>query len=185
MLKYVRHNINFMRCFVAIDIPRELGEKIEKIQKEIESNSIKLAKDFHITLKFLGELNENKISEIINCLEKIKEKKFEIEIKNLGTFPNEKYIRVLWLGCNSSKLIELARKVRSCLKGLGDEEEFTPHITIARIKGKPQNSIYNFISKYKNIEIGRFEVKEFKLKKSILTPSGAIYSDLHIFGLLD
>ncbi|MBU5678950.1 MAG: RNA 2',3'-cyclic phosphodiesterase [Candidatus Aenigmatarchaeota archaeon] len=170
-----------MRCFVAIDIPNELVEKIEKIQKEIESNNIKLAKDFHITLKFLGELEENKINEIVSDLEKIKENRFEIEIKNLGAFPNEKYIRVLWLGCNSSKLIELARKVRNCLKDFGNKEKFTPHITIARIKGKLQNNIYNFISKYKNVEVGKFEVREFKLKRSTLTPAGAIYNDLHIF----
>lgn len=169
---------------MAIDIPKEIEEKIKHIQKDLkDSEEVKLTNEFHITLKFLGEIEENKINDIVNRLKKIKENRFEVEVKSIGVFPNEKYIRVLWLGCYSTNLIRLAKKVRNELNNFGENDEFVPHITIARIKTKPKNNIYNFISKYKNVEIGKFEVKEFKLKKSTLTPSGAIYNDLYVFKL--
>jgi 2'-5' RNA ligase len=175
-----------MRCFVAIDLPEDVCKKIEEIKSEIKNKKIvKITGDSHITLKFIGEIDERQKNQIIEILKKIRFEPFEVFIKDIGAFPNFKYIRVIWLGCFSKELERLAEIVENNLKEFcAKEEKFLGHITIARLKSKADNDIYNFIEKYKDIEIGKFLVKEFKLKKSQLTQKGAIYSDLYQFGLV-
>jgi 2'-5' RNA ligase len=175
-----------MRCFVAIDLPEDIRKKIEDIKSEINNKKfIKIASEPHITLKFIGEVEEKQKNHIIENLKKIEYEPFEVIIKGVGVFPNFKYIRVIWLGCFSKDLEKLAEIIRNQLKEFNPEDEkFIGHITIARLKNKADNDIYNFIEKYKNIEIGKFLVKEFKLKRSVLTQKGAIYSDLCQFELI-
>jgi 2'-5' RNA ligase len=175
-----------MRCFIAIDIPEEIKEKIMAIEKELEEKIKESAKfvereNLHITLKFLGEIEENKIPEIKEIINSISFTPFKIKLKGIGVFPNEKFIRVIWIGGESKELEGIASYLDEKLKSIGkfESEEFTIHLTIARVKSKI--NISNFLNKYQNYEFGEFEVaniNQIKLKKSTLTPKGPIYEDL-------
>jgi len=175
-----------MRCFVAIDVSEDVCKFIEKIKSEIKSKKfLKIASEPHITLKFIGEVNEIQKNQIIENLKKIRYKPFEVIIKGVGAFPDMNYIRVIWLGCISKELEELAEIIKNNLREFNPKDEkFVGHITLARIKSKPDSDIYNFIERYKNIEIGKFLVREFKLKKSVLTPKGPLYSDVYNFEMI-
>jgi len=84
-----------IRCFIAINLPKEVIHEIEKAQKEIEEKRIIYgkfteAKNLHLTLKFLGEISEEKIEEVKKRLMSIKQKKFESKINSLGFFDNNR-----------------------------------------------------------------------------------------------
>lgn len=187
-----------MRIFVAIDFPEKIKEEIKKLLeklKEIDSN-IKWVKpeNIHITIKFLGEVaGEEKIENINNRLKEICSSyhNFNISISDIGSFPDWKSPRILWLDVDEGKeeLIKLARVVD---KEFGDplfgvekeKRSFNAHITIARIKKtenleKLKSAIDNLIFKSDKIK-----VQEIILMKSTLTSNGPIYEPISYFPLL-
>ena len=175
-----------MRLFIAIDF-NELNYQFIELQKNLPKEDVKLTltKRYHLTLKFLGEVSETDAEKVIEILKKIKFEKFEINLDDIGVFPNENYIRVVWVGVNPKKqVIELQRNIEDSLKEFNFKKDFSfhPHITLARVKfvkDKP-----NFIDALKKLKINKDKIiitKEFKLIKSTLSPEGPIYEDWEVF----
>jgi len=176
LLIYSRY-LKFMRLFVEVPLPEELKEKIGKLGKEIEQEGIKLVtpQNMHATLKFLGDTPEKKLGDIEQKLRGITFSSLKCSIKGVGVFPNESYIRVVWVGVESNGQLEkLAEDVIGSLRGYGKDNRFSAHITIARVKKKTDLS--GFLKKYKNEELGEFEVKSFQLMESVLSREGPTYS---------
>ena len=171
-----------MRAFIAIEIP--FFKEIEELQKSIEGRAkLVEGENMHITLKFLGEIEEKFVEEIKKIEEDCKVEKFKISLQGIGFFPNEKYIRVIWVGVNGYKpIVKIAKCIDEKLSKLGFEREksYVPHLTVARVKGRV--AIRNY-DKFKNLKFGEIEVNEVKIKKSTLTPKGPIYADLAIIQL--
>ena len=173
-----------MRTFIGIDLPEEikdnLKELIEKLKKIRESKLVK-KENLHITLKFLGEVEEEKITlinrKLQNCTKEFEN--FNVKIKGIGVFPSEKRVKVLWVGVEDEEnLKKLNEKIEDELKNFGfeKEKEFVAHITIARFKSIPNlNLIKDLMEKYKDVLFGQFIVKNFQLYESKLTPFGPIY----------
>jgi 2'-5' RNA ligase len=180
-----------MRTFIAIEIPAEVkkavSETIADIKKAnlIEGNFVK-GEQLHITLKFLGEVQEKDIEKVILVLEEISKttKKFRVELKGLGHF-NE---RILWVGGESKELTNLANGVDESMSKLGFVKEIRPfaiHLTLCRIKNlKNSKRFAEFIAKYKDKSFGKFVVNEMKLMKSTLSEEGPIYEEIRDFRLL-
>jgi len=170
--------IIFMRCFIAIDLNKEIKKKISEFQSSIKDTALRMVspENLHITLLFLGEQSNEEIGRIDKHLKHISFQPFTIKIQGLGVFPNENLIRVLWLGIESPELIALARDIH---KSLGKKYDFSAHLTIARAKGKLDRETTKKINK--EIEIGCQEVSSFRLKKSTLTPSGPVYEDVFAY----
>jgi RNA 2',3'-cyclic 3'-phosphodiesterase len=169
-----------MRTFIAIELPEEIKEQIVKIQKNLPEFKGKFTEkeNLHLTLKFLGEVDEKILDEIKKRLREIKPKSFESEIKDMGMFSE----RIVWLSMKNCD--ELQKKVDDALFGLFEKEKrFMGHLTIARIKGLKDKK--NFITKLKKIKISemKFIVKNFNLKKSTLTEKGPVYEDIEIYNL--
>ncbi|WP_456371508.1 RNA 2',3'-cyclic phosphodiesterase [Methanocaldococcus sp.] len=167
-----------MRLFIAIDIPEKLKEKIANFQKQIKMKGIKLVEkeNLHITVKFLGEVDENLLNEILNLDLSIKPVK--IKLNQLNVFPNMNYIRVIWIGAYGDNLIKIFEDVDKKLANLGfkKEREYVPHLTIGRVKFiENKKQLKDKIEKFKDIDFGEFEAKKLKLYKSTLTPNGPIY----------
>ena len=174
-----------MRVFVAIEISDEkIINSIKQLQKKINiaAKPTKL-ENLHFTLQFLGEISDEKVSQIIKVLHTIKFSSFNINLKGLGIFPKSNNPRIIWVGISNDEgnqmLIELTKKVGKTLEDVGfsKEKPSKPHITIFRIKKKPSN-ITKELNQYSTIEFGVQKVTSIKLKKSELTPDGPIYSDL-------
>ena len=89
-----------MRAFIAIEIPEEISNVLEDLQKKFQGlGKINFTKKpYHLTLKFLGDVAEEQIAKIKLLLNDIKLKPFELELTNLGVFLNENYIKVIWVG---------------------------------------------------------------------------------------
>ena len=170
-----------MRCFISIDIPEEIKFGIKKIQDELPEFFGKKTEqeNLHLTLKFLGEIKEDKINKVKEKLKEIKFNKFEAEIDSMGVF-SEKFVKIIWL--HLSNCDELQNEIDNKLKDLFDKEKrFMSHLTIARVKSLKNKE--DFLKQVKKMEIPKmkFIINNFKLKKSTLTEKGPIYETLESF----
>lgn len=170
-----------MRAFIAIEIPEKIKKEIAKIQNSLPEFKGKKTEyeNLHLTLKFLGEVDKEKITEIKKRLGEIKFEKFLAEIDSIGIF-SEQFIRIIWLHIKGSE--ELQKEVDEKLRELfRKEDRFMGHLTIARIKNIKNKK--KFLEDIKKIKIPKmdFPVDSFNLKESILTKEKPIYKDLEIF----
>lgn len=178
---------NTIRTFIAVDLPDELRAKIKNIQMELGSFKLRFVDPgiIHVTMKFLGDVSQDRIDDIKSALDQIKTPCFDVHVHGIGVFPKPNYIRVVWVGLEGG-LQELHREIESLLQPLGFPRErkgFKSHATIARVKTLPpakRTKLNATLSKFSDIDIGSFTVKEVKLKKSTLTPKGPIYEDLYV-----
>jgi len=189
--------VNEHRCFLSLDIEPSLIEKIVKVQDEFKqtNNNVKYVEkeNLHFTLKFFGNISEDKIEKIKKSVQKVlkndnlksENPNLEISIEKIGTFPNENYMKVLWIGTkNNSFLINLKKELDLEFKELGFklDKNFKTHLTIGRIKNlKYKKEFKEKIEELKDIEIGKMNINKISLKKSQLTPNGPIYSDIEVF----
>jgi len=181
--KHYSKNV-MMRVFVAIEIENnEIIESIKKFQDETKISAKPVeSKNFHFTLQFIGEISEEMSQKIGQSLQKIEFSSFEVFLKGVGAFPKPKFPRVIWIGTDENGgnlLIQLSEKVKKALEPLGfsPDKPFKPHITVFRIK-KKIGDISEELENKKMISFGIQKVASIKLKKSELTSSGPIYSDL-------
>jgi 2'-5' RNA ligase len=176
-----------MRLFIAVTLPDDIKEYIKDIQKQIPSdnNKIKLipAEQLHLTLKFLGEVSEEKVDKIKSSLSIVKVKHFKAALDGTGAFPSENYIRVVWVGLKPKNgFIELQQNIdKSLLELFRPDKRFHPHVTIARVRFVEDKK--NFFEKVKKIKVEEkeFTVKSFKLVKSTLTGEGPVYEEIGSF----
>ena len=175
------------RGFIAVDI--DVFSKLLEFEKEIKETgaNVKLVEpeNVHITLKFLGDTDESRIDEIDKIMkDAVKEiDPFNIQLEGAGVFPNQNYIKVIWMGIKQGEPIGLiARKIDEPLSKMGFKKEkrgFSPHLTIARVKSaKGKDGILHVIEKYRDVQFVDIRVDSIKLKKSDLTPKGPIYTTL-------
>jgi 2'-5' RNA ligase len=176
------------RCFIAIDLPREIVNEIERIQNELKKKNNFTGKfvegeNLHLTLKFLGEVDEKQINEVKKKLEKVKPNKFMAYLGELGVFSSN-FIRIIWVHVLGKQILELQKEIDESLKELFEpEKRFMSHLTIARVKDVKDRKIFlDELKKIKTQNIG-FEVREFYLMKSELKPDGPVYSVLEKFDL--
>jgi 2'-5' RNA ligase len=173
-----------MRVFVAIEIINDkIIESIKKFQDQTKIDAkVVESKNFHFTLQFIGEISEEMNQKIGESLQKIEFSSFEVVLKGIGAFPKPKFPRVIWIGTDEyggKMLIQLSEKVKKALEpfGFSPDKPFKPHITVFRIK-KKIGDISEELENKKMINFGIQKVSRIKLKKSELTSSGPIYSDL-------
>jgi len=171
------------RGFIAIEI--NATPSILEFEKELKKTGadIKLVEpqNIHITLKFLGDIEETLIDEIEQIMkDAVKEiKPFTMKLNGTGVFPNNNYVRVIWIGIKEAQIIEtIVKTIDEHLSKLGFKKEkrgFSPHLTIGRVKSaKNKQRLLETIGKYTNVEFSIQEVNSIKLMKSDLTSAGPI-----------
>jgi 2'-5' RNA ligase len=173
-----------MRIFVAIEISsNEIIDSISKFQSEININAKPVEPhNLHFTLQFLGEISQETVEKVMISLNSVKFSRFMVNFKGVGVFPKLKFPRVIWIGTDENGgnlLIELAKKVENALTPLGFsvDKPFKPHITVFRIKNKIED-ISKELDKFKSLDFGTQQISGFKLKQSVLSSKGPVYSDL-------
>lgn len=175
------------RCFIALDLSREVINEIKKIQKLIGKQVLFNGKftepeNLHLTLKFLGDLDNDQIKEIDDRLRSINFNKFEVELGEAGVFAKN-YIRIIWIHLKGAE--KLQKEIDDKLSDLFEKERrFMSHITIARVKGvADRNALINYLESVKPSKL-KFKVDRFFLRKSELKPDGPVYSDLRKYKLV-
>ncbi len=175
------------RGFISIDIGafpkiKDFANEIKEIGANIKM--VELEK-IHITLKFLGDTNEEYIDKIEGIIKSsVKDiKPFKIKLKGVGVFPNENYIKVVWIGIQNAENVEIITKnIDEKVSELGFKKEnrkFSAHLTVARVKSaQNKERLLQIINKYQDTEFIEFKVESIRLKKSELTQKGPIYTTL-------
>lgn len=169
-----------MRIFIAIELPERIKEELKEIQGEfIKDGDINFAKDYHITLKFLGEISHTKLERIKERLKTIIIRPFDLHLSCLGVFPNMKFVQVFWIGVEpENKIKKLQERIDSKLIDVFKRDKnFKGHITLGRVK--KLNDKDRFLDKIRQIQVkGKFSVKNFYLVQSELTSKGPIHTIL-------
>ena len=179
-----------MRAFVAISLPEPLRAALFERQSTfraacggVRGDEIRWTRPegIHLTLKFLGEISDQQVRQVTEALKMLRTfQKFVIELKGFGFFPDARRPRVFWAGVVSPPdLSALANRVEHLIESLGftrEEHAFTPHLTLARFKRpRPQPALEALIGQQGDASLGEFEVSEFFLFESRLSPRGAEY----------
>lgn len=147
------------------------------------------AKNIHLTLKFLGDVPAEQLPRIYGAVEHTAacHAPFQLEVANVGCFPNTRRPRVVWVGLKGDleALLRLQGDLEGALERLGYPRErrpFTPHLTIARVKQQAVSSevaaLGQSIATYGPVTLGIVDVSRIHVIKSTLQPSGAVYTDL-------
>lgn len=177
-----------MRAFIAVECPDELQEKLTLIQNEFKVFGImKLveAENIHMTLRFIGEVEEEIAEKITASLEALKEmKKFKVSVKSVGAFPKPEYIKVLWAGVEEGvKELEIIKDLIENImidSGFEKDTRFHPHFTLARVRSiDNKDGITDYLKSNTNRYFGEFEVSRILLMKSELQPAGPKYTIVH------
>jgi RNA 2',3'-cyclic 3'-phosphodiesterase len=176
-----------MRTFIAIDTPQPIKDRISEIQSELRKSGADVKWEgqnkFHITIKFLGEVQESMIDNVISSLRNVSTNfsPFSLQYADLGSFPNFKNPKVIWIGCKdiSLSLLKIRQSLDKDLQKLGfdtEEREFHPHITLGRVRS--DNQIKDLIPIIENLKFESevTECREILVLKSILKSSGSEYS---------
>ena len=174
-----------MRVFTALPVPEALQEKIILDTAALRGKYPKLKwvsqQALHITLNFLGEIEENKIPQVLQALEMVKPvfKSFRMEFKGLGVFPRKGPARVVFLEPRAGvqECRDVQRQLSRYLSAFAPPErkKFKPHLTLARVKQNtdwPDPDLEGV-----DISLG-FTVNRIVLYKSVLKPEGAQYEEI-------
>ncbi len=174
-----------MRTFIAIALPEEIHEALSRKQAEFRAACPDArwtrAEGIHLTLKFLGEISEERARQVTEALAGLEDfQKFSVEVKGFGFFPDARRARVFWAGVEAPPaLARLAEQVEACAEKAGfarEQHSFNPHLTLARFKmPRPQPALQSILAQQKEQSLGGFEVEEFFLFESKLSPRGAEY----------
>jgi 2'-5' RNA ligase len=187
-------SVQFIRCFIAIDIPSEIKSKVSVLQDSLKRSGASIAwtkpEGIHLTLKFLGDIDQQKIPDLIGSMESAAKdaKPFVVVAEGVGCFPNPRRPRVLWVGLNGGEaLISLQDRVEASVEPLGFDREqrrFHPHLTLGRVRNP--FGVERVVTELERLGYSRqeFMVNEVRLMKSDLQPTGAVYTLLHSVELM-
>jgi len=179
------------RLFVAIGLPQDVQKKLLDFQRELKSfaKNVKWArvKNIHLTLKFFGNVEEERISGLASALHTISAASFPIHVKGCGFFPDSRRPNVFWAGVMGTGLSPLQQKVEDVTSQLGFEREkrsFNPHLTLARLRdSRGLQSLVQEAQRQKDVALSEFVASHFSLYESILRPQGAQYEVIETVSL--
>jgi len=181
-----------IRSFIAIELGDKEKRSLELIQNKLkrELTAVRWVKPhtIHLTLKFLGYIEESQIARIKEIIDTAAKncRSFQMRLSGIGAFPNARNPRVIWIGvCEESGILKiLTEELDRLLAGIGIEPEdraFSPHLTLGRVKERGGRDIFSdVLTLFKAEEAGEMRVDKISLMRSDLTPQGPIYSTLHL-----
>lgn len=167
------------RLFVAVDLPPSLKTILANMSFGIPGAKWVAEEQLHLTLRFIGEVDGGVFADIREALSGIKAESFTMQLKGMGYFPPRKKPNVLWVGIDKNERLQALRnRVENAIVKAGlppEQRKFSPHITLARLRDTPLKKITNFLSGNSLFASEPFQVSEFHLYSSVLTPKGAIH----------
>ena len=170
-----------MRLFVAIPLPDSITDKLHAVQGQIKrvGCNMNYAKDFHLTLLFLGDCDGH--GQIIHALSSLTFSPFKLSLSDIGIFPNWQNPKVVWVGLIApDELFTLQRSIETALNHPPDKP-FNPHLTVGRVKYIKNKRNFKDILANTKVQKKSFVVNEFQLIESTLTPEGPVYHILKTF----
>lgn len=186
--------MNSKRLFWAIPVKEDIGDsalgQLKKVQIAAKKKGVPVKwvpkENFHITLCFLGQVDEDRIEGMIEKIETTLKNfsPIEIEVKGAGAFPDLQHGRHIWLGVKAKKdLMDMVASIKESLRDDFDldQRSFTPHITLGRLKNR--SNLKDLLSPLDGKKFGKMKVEEVVLYESLLGGPFPVYSRLHFLKL--
>lgn len=183
-----------MRCFVGIPLIQEYQERLKSLRdawrKRLQSRMTWTRPgNWHVTLRFLGDISEESVPELVQELRQVTHPLFDLEGGGSGSFPQGRRPKVLWVGLKQGGpgCSELATGVANALLPLGHEPEsrpFFPHLTLARIRQLRPDPWGRVLEDLAAQEWPVQKVDRFVLWRSELGPEGPRYTEVEAFSLV-
>lgn len=178
-----------VRSFIAIDVTsQEIKNKITQVQDDLGTSGSILKKveadKLHLTIWFLGEIPKSILDHVTDAMKNLSFQAFSLKFRGLGYFPGRGRINVIWVGVidPSGVITQIFSQLKKLLSPIGfhpEREDFSPHLTILRVKSiGEKNTLIRQVESYRDFEFGEQSVENVCLKKSVLLPSGPVYSNL-------
>jgi 2'-5' RNA ligase len=180
-----------LRVFCAVDLPPDVRERaaehiarLREAAPEVRA-SWERAEKMHITLKFLGEIEQARVTVLSSAAERAASSiaPFELSIEGTGAFPPRGNPRVLWLGVSgaSGGIMRLHQRLEDECAREGfarDEKRFHPHLTLARIRAPQGAGRLARLHQEEGFDAIEFTVQELIVLRSELGPRGSIYTKI-------
>jgi len=171
-----------LRLFVGLGLPDTHRDTLSMLERGIPGARWVEADNYHITLRFIGEVPESDADDIHAALSALRFNAFQISLVGVGHYGKLRKARSLWAGVEPADPVRhLHAKIESAIVRAGfprDERRFRPHVTLARIKGETGHHLANFLSEHGDFRTPAISVSSFHLFRSQLTRSGPIYEML-------
>ncbi len=172
------------RAFVAVDIPDDVKAAISSVDLHGLARSVD-AQQLHITMNFLGYLNQNRLEHAADVIRGYRHGRFDISVEGGGTFESRgRGVAFVGIRNGAAELLDIHTQLKSLFERAGIPQEdraFTPHITFARFRGLDRSKLQaldDVVNSIKARSFGSFTCGGLELKRSILTGSGPVYSTL-------
>lgn len=166
-----------LRLFVGIDLPPEVKLSLSLLASGLPGAKWVDAGNYHLTLRFIGEIDEGQAEDVDAALHQIRAPRLDVTLATVNHFG----LRQLWVGVERNDALQhLHTKIETALSRLGfppEERRYTPHVTLARLKGTSEGRLQTYLSEHALYRAPPFRVERFSLIASYLTKSGAIYED--------
>lgn len=171
-----------MRLFVGVPLPRDARLRLADLGGGLAGARWVDADNLHVTLRFIGEVDDGAAEDIDGALSGVRQPGFELALSGVGCFQSGRRVRVLWAGIDASEpLVRLRNKVESALVRAGLEPEhrkFQAHVTLARFNRTKGGDVVGFLEAHDDFADGPFPVTAFTLFQSHLGHHGARYLPL-------
>lgn len=170
-----------MRLFVALDLPPEVKTRLSGLAGGLPGVRWVPPENYHLTLRFIGQVNRPEAEEVDEALAAIRARPFELTLSGLGIFERQGRPTALWVGVERTPgLQHLQNKVETALQRAGFEPEkrrFAPHVTLARLDGAvPPDKLIGFVQAHNLFRLEPVRVEHFVLFSSHLGKDQATYT---------
>ncbi len=169
-----------LRLFVGIEFPPEL-----KLHLSLLCGGVPGAKwvdpgNFHLTLRFIGEIDEGLAGDVDEILTRLKAPRFTLQLAGTGVFGGNRP-RGLWVGIERCpEIVKLRDKIELALIRAGlppEPRKFAPHVTLARLRDPEPNQLARFLAVHAQFRAAPLPVEHFSLIASFPTKAGSVYQD--------
>ncbi|HPM42577.1 MAG TPA: RNA 2',3'-cyclic phosphodiesterase [Candidatus Omnitrophota bacterium] len=180
-----------MRTFIAIELSEQIKNTLAQVQSHLRYAGADVKwvseENIHLTIKFLGEITEEKCAKVSAVLDDTarQTKAFEFSLKDIGAFPKIEFPKVIWVGLDkgAKESAELAARIDRSLSEMGfavETRPFTAHLTIGRVRSPKNKAVLkDKILSYRLQPATPNIISSVILFKSVLTPHGPVYTKLH------
>ncbi len=176
-----------IRLFVALQIPDASGDSLRGLCAGVPGARWVNPEQFHITLRFIGEVDGRTARAAMEELGQITMPSFPVELHGVGTFGDKRKAHSLWAGVRpSGMLTRLHDKIDGAMARIGlppDRRKFTPHVTLARLNNAPSERLCAYLAHHGLATPPSFTCEGFTLFSSFLSSNGAIYTPERIYRL--
>jgi 2'-5' RNA ligase len=169
-----------LRLFVGIEFPPELKLRLSLLQSGIAGARWIDPGNFHLTLRFIGEVNESTAADVDEALLRLKARPFSVQLAGVGVFGGDK-LRQLWVGVEREPALStLQGKIELALIRAGlppEPRKYVPHVTLARLRDPRRGELQEFLAAHATFRAEPLQVDRFNLIASYLTKAGSVYED--------